>query len=68
MFYTKRGIAMPISICIDYLNKPNTKYSQSRLSETSYLMWDTYSQNSCKFQVKFDAYNLVLLEHIRERN
>lgn len=27
-------------------------------------MWDTYSQNFCKFQVKFDVYNLVLLEHI----
>lgn len=53
MFYTKGGIAMPISICIDYLNKPNTKYSQSRLSETRDLMWDTYAQNVCKFQVRF---------------
>lgn len=65
MFYTKRGLAMPVSICIDLLNKPNTKYSQSRLSETWDHMWDTYSQNLCKFHVKFDIYDLVLLEHIR---
>lgn len=40
----------------------------SRLSETLDLVWDTYSQNFCKFQVKFDVYDLVLSEHIRDRN